>query len=448
MSHPVKVPTLEKIAYGLGDTATNLVWRTLMVFLPIFYTDVFGLSAAAVGTLLLVCRYWDGITDLIMGLIADRTRSRWGRFRPWILWSALPFGLCTVLTFTAVDLSPTGKLLYAYVTYSLLILAFTASNIPYSALTGAMTSDPRERTSISSYRFFFAFLGGALTQGLSLTLVGYFGNGDEARGYTQTMILFSSISVALFLVTFLGTKERISAVAQEKSSLREDLGDLLRNRPWVILFAVGLLFVTFTTLKQGVTLYYFKYYVGDSGLATAFMISGLVAAMGGAAATPWLSRRFGKRLLMELAFVVAGVSSTFLYLAGPADLSLIFGLSILAECATGPIVALFFAMLADASDYSEWKTGRRATGLTFSAGSLSFKFGTGVAGALTGWVLSLTGYVANTAQPATALLGIRLLMSLLPAVAAVAAVVTLRFYPVDQAVLEQIEEDLATKRPL
>ena len=440
-----KVPAGEKIAYGLGDTATNLVWRTLMVFLPIFYTDVFGLSAAAVGTLLLVCRYWDGITDFLMGLLADRTTTRWGKFRPWILWTALPFGVLTVLTFTAVDLSATGKLIYAYITYSTLIIAFTASNVPYSALTGVMTSDAGERTSISSYRFFFAFLGGLLTQGLNIPLVAAFGQGDEVKGYTLTMMLFASISVILFLVTFVGTKERVQPVLQKSPSIRLDIKDLFRNRPWVILFCTGLLFVTFTTLKQGVTMYYFKYFVGDTLLATAFMTSGLVAAMIGAAMTPWLSRKLGKQRLMSGSFSVAAVTSGLLYLAGPADFSLMFGLSMVTEFSTGPIVALFFAMLADTSDFSEWKTGRRATGLTFSAGTLSFKFGTGMAGAMTGWILTSVGYVANAAQTEGSLLGIRLLISLIPAVVALIAMGVFRLYTLDEALLERIGADLAEK---
>jgi GPH family glycoside/pentoside/hexuronide:cation symporter len=418
---PQKVPSGEKIAYGLGDTATNLVWRTLMVFLPIFYTDVFGLSAAAVGTLLLICRYWDGITDFIMGLIADRTSTRWGKFRPWILWTAVPFGIFTVLTFTAMDLSATGKLIYAYATYSALIIAFTANNIPYSALTGVMTADPVERTSISSYRFFFAFLGGLLT-------------------------LFSIVSVLLFLLTFLGTKERVRPVVAESHSSWEDVKDLFRNRSWFILFCIGLLFVTFTTLKQGVTMYYFKYFVGDTVLATAFMTSGLVAAMIGAAMTPWLSRTLGKRRLMSVSLAVGGVSSALLFLAGPSDFMFMFGLSMLTEFSTGPIVALFFAMLADASDFSEWQTGRRATGLTFSAGTLSFKFGTGVAGALTGWVLTTVGYVANTAQTAETLLGIRILISVVPGVVALLGLGIFQWYTLDESHLERIGTDLAERR--
>lgn len=436
------LPLTEKIGYALGDTATNLVWRTLMVFLPIFYTDVFGLSSAAVGTLLLVCRYWDGITDLVMGIIADRTDTRWGRYRPWILWTALPFGVLTVLTFTTFDLSPAGKLIYAYFTYSGLILVFTASNIPYCALTGAMTGDPAERTVLSSYRFVFAFLGGLLTQGLNVVLVRHFGQGNDVEGYRITMTIFSAAAVILLIVTFLTTRERVKSAPPAEHSVRRDLRDLLHNRPWLILFGVGILFVTMTTLRQGTTMYYFKYYAGDTSLATLFMVAGLLAAMAGAGLTSPLVRWMGQKRVMQLSFALSGISSAALYFPGPADTTAMVLFGTISEFSTGPIVALFFAMLADAADYSAWKTGRRATSLVFSAGTVSFKFGTGIAGAMTGWILAAFGYVPNAIQTAESLLGIRLVISVLPAVAAILAIVVFVLYPIDAALLRRIETDL------
>ncbi len=446
MTEQGRIGTWEKVAYGLGDTATNLVWRTLMVFLPVFYTDVFGISAAAVGTLLLVCRYFDGITDLVMGLVADRTSTRWGRFRPWILWSSIPFGIATVLTFTAIDATPGGKLLYAYVTYSALILAFTANNVPYSALTGVLSRDPTERTSISSYRFFFAFLGGLLTQGLNVPLVGFFGNGNEVVGYSWTMSLFAVIAVVLLFVTFASTRERVVTPVPSSVSLRSDLRMLLRNRPWLIVFSTGLLFVTMTTLKQGVTMYYFKYYVGDTGLATLFMVTGLLAAMAGSAVTSPLTRWMGKKVLMQAAFGIALVSSAALYVAGPDDVGLMVVLSAITEFSTGPIVVLFFAMLGDVADYGEWTRHRRMTGLVFSAGTLSMKFGTGVAGALTGWLLTAFGYVPNAAQTSEALAGIRGLISIAPAITAAIAMVVMVTYPLTERTLAEMEKALTLSR--
>ncbi len=438
------VPFGEKIGYGLGDTAANLVWRTLIFFLPIFYTDVFGLSAAAVGTLMLVCRLGDGVTDFFMGVIADRTRTRWGKFRPWILWTALPFGIMTVLTFSTPDLSYTGKLAYAYLTYGGLILVFTANNIPYSALTGVITADPVERTSLSSYRFVGAFLGGLITQGLNIYLVEYFGQGDQIKGYKWTMALFAVVSVILFLITFATTKERVKSTSAVQSSIKTDAMDLLRNKAWIILFFVGSLFVAFTTFRGGVTMYYFKYYINNVEIAAVFMVVGLLSAMFGAAITGPLTKRFGKRAVMNASLVIGIVSSAWIYLLDPDGMGLvmIFVLSAIAEFSTGPIVVLFFAMLGDAADYSEWKTHRRATGLIFSAGTLSMKVGTAVAAATSGWMLAWYGYAANVEQTAEALLGIRLLFSLIPALVGVVLLVVFQFYKLDDSLLERIEAEL------
>lgn len=439
------IPVREKIAYGLGDTATNLVWRTLMVFLPFFYTDVFGLSAAAVGTLLLVSRYGDGLSDFAMGLLADRCNSRWGKFRPWILFTALPFGILTILTFSTPDLGPLGKLIYAYVTYNALLLVFTANNVPYSALTGVMSHSSTERTILTSYRFFFAFLGALLVQGFNGYLVDYFGQGDDVAGYRWTMTLFATVAVILFVVTFLNTRERVIAPKRDHIRLREDFRDLLHNRAWIILFCVGLSFVTLTTLKQGVTLYYFSYYVGNLSLSASFMVLSTAGAMLGAVLAGPLSIRLGKQRLLSYSFILAGLSSAALFLAQPDDLALIFVLGILTEFSTGPIVVLFFAMLADAADYSEWMNFRRATGLVYSAGTLSIKFGTGIGGALTGWTLTWVGYTANVAQSPESLLGIRLLISIFPAFAAILGLIAFIFYPINESLLNTIKETLQAR---
>jgi GPH family glycoside/pentoside/hexuronide:cation symporter len=436
----------EKVGYGLGDTAANLVWRTLMVFLPIFYTDVFGLSAAAVGTLLLVCRYWDGITDFIMGLIADRTSTKWGKYRPWILWTALPFGITTILTFTTPDLSYTGKLVYAYLTYSALIIIYTANNIPYAALMGVMSAEPEERTSLSSYRFIFAFLGGLITQGLNIYLVEFFGNGDKVKGYKYTMTLFAVMSIIFFLITFLSTKERIKTAPREKSSLKADIKDLFKNRPWIVLFFFGILYVAYTTLKYSTLMYYFTYYVGNVKLATAYMIIGLLAAMIGVSTTRIVTHWWGKKMVVNIFMILGLITSVLFYFCTPNTIVLIFVLGSLSEFLAAPVVALFFSMLADTADYSEWKNGRRATGLVFSAGTVAMKFGSGIAGAVTGGTLMVFGYVANTVQTPESLFGIRLLMSLLPALAALAIIILFQFYRIDENLLKQIEGDLIKQR--
>lgn len=491
------VPVKEKIGYALGDTAANFVWRAVIVFLPIFLTDAAGIGAAAVGTLLLVCRFWDGITDLAMGAVADRTRTRWGKFRPWILWTAVPFGVMGILTFTAPDLSETGRLVYAYVTYSLMIVLYTMNNVPYNSLMGVMSSDPVERGAISSYRFFFAFLGGLFLQGFTPPLLtamedpaatyaqasaafeaggwglfegafhtllygiasffntpffhGVYGEG-LGFPYTASMTFFSVIAVVLFVITFLTTRERVPPLRPQQSTLKEDLGDLVKNKPWLILFAVGILFVTFTTLKNGVIMYYFTYYVENVELAGLFMVVGLLGAMAGAAMTGWLVKHLGKRRLMIYAVLLGVVTSALLYLPGPDHIVAIFVLGTLTEFSTGPMVTLFFAMLADAADYSEWKTDRRATGLFYSAGTVAMKFGSGVGGALTGFVLAAFGYVSASqgeavlTQSDEAIFGIRLTISLIPALVGVLMLAAFLFYRLDEKLLERIEADLNARR--
>jgi len=450
----------EKIGYALGDTAANFVWRGVIVFLPFFHTDVLGIAAAASGTLLLICRFWDGITDLAMGFVADRTRTRWGKFRPWILWTAIPFGILSVLTFWAPDLSYSGKLIWAYATYYGLLVIYTIHHMPYNALRAALSPDPTERASVATYLLLFAVMGGLFMQGFALSLVEYFGHnpslvslfGEEgdALGYKVTMAVFALVGVILFVLTFLLTRERVQDPQVMTTALKQDLKDLMRNRPWIILFALGILFVTFTTLKASATLYYFVYFVENRGLAAAFMTVGLLGAMLGAAITGKLTARLGKRRLMLYLIILGTVSSALLYLPGREAIVPIFVLSTITEFATGPIVTLFFAMLADSADYSEWINKRRATGLVYSAGTISMKFGSGVGGALNGWILALFGYAGvagmTVAQSPETILGIRLLISVIPAVAGILMLVAFYFYPLDDKTLLQIEEDLIARR--
>jgi glycoside/pentoside/hexuronide:cation symporter, GPH family len=459
----------ERIGYALGDTAANFIWRAVIVFLPFFLTDAAGIGPAAVGVLLLVCRVWDGVVDLAMGVVVDRTHTRWGKFRPWILWSAIPLAVFGVLTFSAPELSAAGRLGYAYLTYGALVVCYTMNNVPYNALMGVMSASPIERSSIASYRFCFAFLGALVLQGVTLPLVAtlddprtpyaraaatffhaLYGNGPAFR-YTAAMTVFSGLALVLFVVTFATTRERVHPHVAQRSSVQQDAADLLRNRPWLVLFGVGILFVTFTTLKNGAIIYYFTQYVGNAGLAGPFMVLGLLGAMAGAAATGTLVGLVGKRRLMLYSLGLGITGSALLYVATPSDVGLMFTLGTLTDLSTGPIVTLFFAMLADAADYSEWCSHRRATGLCYSAGTVAMKFGAGVGGALTGLLLAAVGYVAASGatvahQSATALQGIRLLISILPAAVALLTLVTFLFYTLDEPRLAQIERDLAVRR--
>src|SRR5271157_12894 len=251
-----RISLKEKIAYSFGDAASNFYWKTFEFFLMIFYTDVFGISAAAVGTMLLVTRMADAVADPVMGAIADRTKTRWGHFRPYVLWFALPLAVAGVLTFTTPNLSGGGKLVYAYITYSLLMFLYTAVNIPYTALMGVMTPNSLERTSIASIRFIGAFTAGVFVQYFTLKLVGFFGHGNAVRGWQLTMVLYGVLAVTMLVLCFASTRERVTPPAQQKSDLRRDLGDLFTSRPWLVLVCVLLLILAAFVIKGSASTYY------------------------------------------------------------------------------------------------------------------------------------------------------------------------------------------------
>ncbi|MEO1260958.1 MAG: MFS transporter [Bacteroidota bacterium] len=442
-----KLDLKEKIGYALGDTAANIAWRTLTTFLLVFYTDVFGITAAAAGVLLLITRLSDGVSDVAMGMIADRTHTKNGKFRPWILWTAFPLGIILSLTFTTPDFSPTGKLIYAYVTYILLTLIYTANNVPYSALMGVMTPNDQERTSLSSFRFAGAYLGGIITQGLLIYLVLFLGNGDENKGYQYSIYLLSAMLTGFLLITYFTTKERVQPPKEQSTSVWSDLGDLIKNRPWVILLIVGFLFVTYNSIKQGITVIYFKRYINQELLAASYMVVLLVVSMIAALITTPLANKFGKKNLFIYVMLFSAVTNGLLYFAANDDLILIYVLGTLSEFGAGIMPVLFFSMLGDAADYSEWKNNRRATGLVFSAGTFAMKFGGGVAGAIIGFVLSARGYdgMAETIT-AEAVTGVKMLMSWIPALIAIPTVAALIFYPLSKEKLGEIIAVLQERR--
>jgi len=445
MNQLKKLKLGEKVGYALGDTAANISWRTLTTFLLIFYTDVYGISAAAAGILLLVTRLSDGVTDVIMGMIADRTNTKQGKFRPWILWSALPLGILMSLTFTTPDFGPTGKLVYAYATYILLTLVYTANNVPYSALMGVMTPDDKERTSLSSYRFAGAYLGGIITQGLLIYLVLFLGNGDENKGYQYSIYLLSAVLVIFFLITYLSTKERVKPVKKTQNTLLEDLKDLITNKAWLTLLFIGFGFVTYNSIKQGITVIYFKRFLGSETLAASYMVVLLVVSMLAAFVTTPLAKKYGKKNLFLAAMLLSGAFNALIYFFSDPTSVFIFGS--LSEFFAGMTPVLFFAMLGDSSDFSEWKTGRRATGLVFSAGTFAMKFGGGVAGAIIGFVLTAYNYdgmAEMTSEEAKE--GIKLLMSWGAALVAFLTFLFIMPYPLTKSKVETINEELEAMR--
>jgi len=390
-----KLSFKEKVGYGLGDFAANIVFQTVMIFLMYYYTDIFGIPAAAVGTLFLLSRIWDAINDPMMGALADRTKSKHGRFRPWIKWTAFPFGILAVLMFTTPDFSLNGKIIYAYVTYILMMMVYTANNIPYGALSGVMTSNSVERTSLNSYRFVLGQSAALMVQALTLPLIAFFGAGDKALGYQLTMALFAVIAIGMFYVTFYSTKERIEPVQTEATPLKEDLKDLMHNRPWVILFVMGLVTFIFLSLRIAVGLYYFQYYVGDEGLFSMFAVLGTIGLIIGIPLSKPLTKKFGKRNTYIASNVLSGLAVLALFFPSPDQYYIAYGLSALVGFLNGPGVPILWAMYADTADYAEWKFGRRATGIVFSAATFGQKFGWGIGGAITGWLLALFNYVPN-----------------------------------------------------
>jgi len=441
-----RISIKEKVGYGLGDTASNLYFQMFINFLLFFYTDVFGISAAAAGTMLMLSRFWDAVNDPLMGIISDRTNTRWGKFRPYLVWVSIPIAVVGVATFFTPDLGIKGKLVYAYITYTLMMMAYTAINIPYSALMGVLSPSTAERTSVSTYRFVLAFVGAFVVQGLTLPLVGFFGGGDQSVGFPLTMAVFGVLATGLFFVTFRTTRERVQPPRDQHTSLKSDLRDLTRNRPWMILLAMSIASLSYAIIRTGSIMYYFKYYMGDENRAALFMVTGTAAVIAGVACTQVLARRFGKKRLYIFAMGASSVLTCLFYFVPREQVELIFALNIVTMLVMAPQAPLLWAMYADTADYSEWRSGRRATGLVFSAATFAQKFGIALGGGAAGWLLALFGFVANAEQSPETLRGIRLMMSFIPAICSVVATVAALFYELDDGTMKRIEGELMDRK--
>jgi glycoside/pentoside/hexuronide:cation symporter, GPH family len=441
-----KLSFTEKVGYSLGDMAANFIFQTMLALQLSFYTDTFGLSAAEAGTLFLVVGLGAAALNPVMGFIADRTNTRWGKFRPWLLWTAVPFGIIGVLTFTTPNLSPTGKIVYAYTTYILLRLIYTVNNVPYAALTGVITGDPDERTSLSSFRQIFANSAGFVVQSLAIPMRNFFGHGNNAKGYQITMGLFSVLCVIFFIITFATTKERIQPDPQQKSSLKQDLGDLFRNGPWIALFLVTTFYFMAISIRGSVMLPFFKYCAGNERLFSWFNGFGLTALLIGVATSNSLAIRLGKRNLFIISMILTAIFNVALLFLPPTATVAIFGSEILRQFAYGWSCPLLWAMMADVADYGEWTTGRRATATVTSAVVFALWAGLALGGALAGWLFSSYGYVPNVSQTARALTGIRMTASVWAGLAFVATAVCLFFYPITRDVNRKIADELAERR--
>ncbi len=436
----------EKAGYGVGDFGFNLYWANISAFLLIFYTDVMGLAAAAVGTMMLVTKIVDAITDPLIGALADRTRTRWGRFRPYLLWGALPLAVTGVLTWTVPDLDQGGRLLWAYASFTLMMLAYTVLSMPYSALSGVMTAESQQRTTLISFRFIAAFAGTTLVGWLTLDLVEWLGRGDEALGWQLTLALYGVIATATFATVFLTTRERIAPPPSQRSAIRQDIADLLHNRPWLVLFVLALVIMVTIVMRSGSLVYFLKYYVGRPELTGTFLGVYSVALAVGAALTPVMTRHVDKRRLMIWLMAAVGVLSCAMYLVPPDQIWLLLAINTLIGLLLGPKSPLAFSMYADCADYTEWTTGRRATAMTFAAATFSQKLGGALASALIAWVLAALGYVANEAQSDASRQGIALLLTVFPGAVALLAALVMRFYPLDDRAVAQMQVELQARR--
>jgi len=484
-----KLSVFEKAGYSLGDGAANFVFMTMILFQLSFYTDTMGIAAAVAGTLLLVGRLWDAFFDPMIGVLADRTNTRWGKFRPWVIGTAIPWAVVMVLAYTVPGWGYTPTLVYALITNILLMTLYSANNTPYSAMTAAMTGDVNERTSLSSYRFVAAMIAQLIVGGFTLPLVAKFGQGDNAKGWQMTMGLWAIICVICFVITFLSTRERIQPPPEQRVSVKESFGTLVKIVPWIAMFIVTVLHFTANSMRDGTVFYYFQYYVDKAHLLEFLQRVGLpdasqatsgglwysllnvfglvinadrsnVSSVGfslwnmssqfvlvvGVMLSVWLSIRFGKKVVAIVGFALTTIfMACFILLPANAIWST-FVLVWLRSLVYAPTIPLLWAMFADVVDFAEWKTGRRTTGVIYATILFGLKAGLSLGGFLAGWLLAIYGYQANVEQTEHALTGIRMLISVYPAILYMVIVGVLLYYPISKKLNLQIQDELAERR--
>ncbi|WP_105168301.1 glycoside-pentoside-hexuronide (GPH):cation symporter [Pseudoalteromonas sp. T1lg23B] len=434
----------EKIAYGLGDTASNLIFQTVMMFLLLFYTDVMGLEPALVGTLFLVVRIFDAVTDPLMGAIADRTHSKYGQYRPYLLWLCVPFALISVLAFTTPQWPYNLKVAYAFVTYALLMLVYTAINIPYSALGGVMTKDPQQRVSLQSYRFVFGMLGGLIIAAGTMPLVEVLGKGDVQKGYQLTMAFMGLLGMILFLLCFLGTKERIKPnPSLSAPAISSDFKLLFQNSQWRILSLVGLFLLTGQVLKASLAVYYVKYYLQLPELLTPFVTVGMVASILGCACSSWLASRVCKVKAYISLQIVAALLCALAFFVDQHQWQWAFALFALWSFFLQMATPLLWAMMADTIDYGHLTSKRRVTGMVYSSVVFFIKLGIALGGAIAGWLLSYFGYQADMAQSPQTQYGISLSFSVLPALGSIVVAYLMRSYLLDGPYMISVQAQLS-----
>jgi sugar (glycoside-pentoside-hexuronide) transporter len=437
----------EKFGYSLGDLAANFVFQAMLALQLDFYTHTFGLSAAQAGTLFLVVGLGVAFLNPVMGVIADRTSTKWGKFRPWLLWTAVPFGAICVMTFTTPNISPGAKIIYAWATYILLRVVYTVNNVPYASLNAVMTSDPDERNSIATYRQIAANSAGFIIASLAIPMVRLFGHGNDVLGYQLTMGLLSVLSVIFFIVAFITTKERIQPNPQQQSSLSQDLSDLFSNGPWIVLFLATLFYFAAIVVRGNVMLPYFRFVASNVDLFSWFNGFGLASLLVGVAFSTAVAKRLGKRFLFIASMTLAGFFSAVLYVIPPTATITIIAVEVLRQFSFGLSGPLIWSMMGDVADYGEWKTGRRASGTVTSAVVFALWAGLALGGAIAGWLFAGYGFVSEAnVQTAHAQSGILLTASVYAGLAFFASGVSMFFYPISREKNQTIANELAERR--
>ena len=468
-----KIKLKEKIAYGFGDAASSMFWKIFGMYSLFFYTDVFGITAAAAGTMFLIARLWDSFFDVFVGIAADRTKTKWGKYRPYLLWFAIPFAVMGVFTFYAPSFSSIGKLVYAYITYSLMMIVYSLINVPYASLLGAISADPKERNQLSSYRMSFAFIGSFVTFMLLQPLIDFFSKtfdnnnikqlahtaeasvSTSVTGWVMGVGVIGVICVILFLLCFSWTKERVQQIESEENvSIKTDLKNLFHNALWWILVATGLAALLFNAVRDSVAIYYFRdfvklnYKMAGTGwdITTIYFLVGQAANLIGVMAAPSISAKYGKKKTYMIAILLAGLLSIVFYFI-PNNIVWILALQFLISIFAGYVLPLLWSMFADIVDHQELLTGRRATGLIFSSSSMSQKLGWALGAALSGWILAWFNYIPDAVtQSADTIFGEKLMISLLPAACCVLAFLGMFFYPLSDKKVKEISEELNSRR--
>ena len=487
-----KISISEKIGYSLGDCSANLVFQMMMIYQTKFYTDVFGLEGAIAGSVMLIARIVDAFVDPTVGILSDKTQTRWGKYRPWILWTALPFMVFYVLAFYNPGIEDKSLVaVYATISYTLLMTLYSFNNTPYASLGGVMTSDIKERNSITSIRFVAATVAQFVVQGLTLPLVGKFAgaDGDKGHGWLCTISLFAVIGFVFFIITFFSARERITPPASQKTDTRKDIKDVFRNIPWRAMFILTLFLFTTLAMWGSAMNYYFENYVDANALYTfldklglvaveanaslsynilnAFglivngpektyevgfgvfnMVGALVQFFGVILLSSFLANRYGKKRVFIICLTLTAIFTALFYFPNETDIETMFALNFLKSLAYAPTVPLLWAMIADVADHSEYVNYRRATGFVFAGVVFALKAGLGIGGAILGFLLSGFGYVsgAGTAQTESAIHGIILSSSLIPAATFFIGVIALYFYPITKAYNEKMQAELTERR--